>query len=94
MKIAEKTIATLARVITGDTRISPYRSGADLVRFFNEVGSNETYGSGFPSRWYYAEDKIRQLNDTTELAKVFELALDPRAYIDTGFYNRTGCSET
>ena len=85
MKIAEKTIATLARVITGDTRISPYRSGPDLVRFFNEVGSNETYGSGFPSRWVYAEDKIRQLNDTTELAKVFELALDPRAYIDTGF---------
>ncbi len=85
MKIAERTISAFARVITGDKGISPYRTGPDLVRFFNELGSNDIYASGFPTRWYYAEEKIRQLNDTEELAKVFQLALDPRVYIDTKF---------
>ena len=89
MKISERTISTLARVIAGDSGISPYRSGPELVRFFNELGSNDVYGSGFPSRWYYAEGKIRELNDTPKLAKVFESILDPRDYLDTKFVIET-----
>lgn len=85
MKISERTISTLARVITGDSGISPYRSGPELVRFFNELGANDVYGSGFPSRWYYAESKIRELNDTSILAKAMESVLDPRDYFDTKF---------
>jgi len=83
MRISEKTIGALARVVTGDSGFSPYRSGQELVKFFNELGSNDVYGPGFPSRWYYAEDKIRELNDTPIMARLFESVLDPRDYIGT-----------
>jgi len=48
MKISERTIKRLAEIITGDKSLSPYRSGAKLVGFFNEFGTNHTYGQGFP----------------------------------------------
>jgi len=82
LKISESTISFLAKTITGDNKLSFYRSGPELVHFFNEVGFNDVYGRSFPSRWVYAEDKIRELNDSKELYKVFELLLDPRKYIE------------
>jgi len=51
MKISERTIKRLGEIITGDKALSPYRSGPKLVSFFNDFGTNHTYGQGFPSRW-------------------------------------------
>ena len=56
MKISERTIKRLGEIITGDKALSPYRSGPKLVSFFNDFGTNHTYGDGFPSRWKFAED--------------------------------------
>lgn len=78
MKISERSISALAKIVTGDSQISPYRSGPVLVRLFNELGANDTYGQGFPSRWYYAEDKIRALNGTARLEALIRTVLDPR----------------
>ena len=85
MPISERTISALAKVITGDSDISPYRSGPKLVTFFNELGANDVYGGGFPSRWYYAEEKIRELNESGSAAKAIESALDPRDFVHTAF---------
>ncbi len=93
MKISERTISVLARIITGDSQISPYRTGPNLVQFFNELGSNDVYGSGFPTRWYYAEGKVRELNDTSMLPKVFVSVLDPRDYYNTDFSNSSVSEE-
>lgn len=82
MKISERTISFLAKTITGDNEISFYRSGPQLVEFFNELGFNDVYRQGFPSRWWYTEEKIRELNGTKNLLKLFELFLDPRNYIE------------
>ena len=41
MQISEKTISILAKIITGDDDISFYRSGPQLVNFFNEIGFEE-----------------------------------------------------
>jgi len=83
MKISEKSISGLARVITGDSGISPYRSGPQLVKFFNEFGFNDVYGSGFPSRWYFAEERLRGLNDKPAMRKVIEVAIDRRNFLGT-----------
>lgn len=80
-----RTISFLGKMITGDGGLAPYRSGPQLVRFFNEFGFNDVYGQGFPSRWYYAEEKIRAINGKKEMVSVFENLLDPRNYIDTKF---------
>ena len=85
MKISERTISALGNVLTGNSGISPYSSSPELVRFFNELGANDAYGQGFPSRWRYAEEKIRDLNGTTRLVEVFHSVLDPRNFLETQF---------
>lgn len=81
MKVSERTIQEIGQIVTGDNGISFYRSGPELVRFFNELGFDDTYGKGFPSRWYYAEENIRSINGTGTLVQLLELQLDPRQYI-------------
>jgi hypothetical protein len=81
MKISERTVKRLAEIITGDKGLSPYRSGPKLVAFFNELGMNHTYGQAFPSRWSFAEDCIRQFNDTPSMIKIIRSAVDPRDYM-------------
>jgi hypothetical protein len=82
LKISERTIKRLGEIITGDKGLSPYRSGPVLVSFFNEFGTNHTYGEGFPSRWRFAEECIRGFNDTPTLKKIIVTAFDPRDFMD------------
>src|SRR3990172_1246997 len=78
MKISERSVSALAKIVTGDSQISPYKSGPVLVRLFNELGANDVYGQGFPSRWFYAEEKIRSINSTERLPSLIRAILDPR----------------
>jgi len=82
MKISEQTISALGSIITGDGGCSPYRTGQKLVSFFNEFGSEDTYGSGFPSRRNYAEDKLREFNDTPAMKDIVVAAFDPRHFLE------------
>jgi len=91
MKLSERTISVLAKIITGDEDISPYRSGPKLVNFFNTLGSNDVYGQGFPSRWKYVEDKIREFNDTENIQNILCQALDPRDFMGTEFDEQKAC---
>ena len=81
MKLSEQTMSALGSVITGDGGRSPYRTGLQLVSFFNQFGSKDTYGSGFPSRWSYAEEKLREFNDTPTMKDILVSALDPRDFL-------------
>lgn len=88
MKISERSIKCLGEIITGDKGLSPYRSGPKLVSFFNEFGTNHTYGQGFPSRWSFAENCIREFNDTPTLKKIILAAVDPRDFMGTSVYDQ------
>ncbi len=85
LKISERTLKALGKIVTGDGGLSPYKSGSNLVSLFNELGLNDVYGQVFPSRWVFAEESIRQLNGKPELILLFEMIFDPREYIDTEF---------
>jgi len=65
---------------------SEYRSGPVLVDFFNEYGFNDTYGTGFPSRWMYTDEKLKQINGTPELDMCIKKSLSPINFI--GEYER------
>jgi hypothetical protein len=82
MKLSGRSIQALAKIITGDEGISPYRSGSKLVHLFNEFGANDHYGKGFPSRWQYAEDKRRAMNGTKALPALIRSVFDPRDSLD------------
>lgn len=83
MKVSEYTIDFLGNLIAGDMDGAPYRSGPQLVKFFNEFGGREVYpaGGGFPTRRIYAQDKLRELNGQAVLKQVISTALDPRAFL-------------
>jgi Abortive infection C-terminus len=88
MKISERTVKRVGEIITGDKGLSPYRSGPKLVAFFNELGTNHIYGQGFPSRWSFAEDCIRQFNDTPVMKKLILSAVDPRDFLGSTVYDK------
>jgi hypothetical protein len=48
MKISERTIKRLGEIITGNKHVSAYRSGLQLVRFFNEFGTIVTSLGSIP----------------------------------------------
>ncbi len=77
--ISERTIKRLGQHVTGDGGMTPYRSGPRLVALFNEHGCNDVYpsGGGFPSRWAYAEERLRQINGTEDLVSLIEKVFDP-----------------
>lgn len=57
-------IERLSKSFVGDDQENtsyPYRSGSNLVKFFNELGYDDVYGAGFPTRWRYAEERIKDL---------------------------------
>ena len=82
MEVSTRTIKAIGRIITGDEGISPRRSGPQLVDLFVEYGANDYYGAGFPSRWKYAEDKLKELNGTAALGAIVCQVLDPREFLD------------
>ena len=85
MKVSKQSISALGSVITGEANLSPYRSGPDLVAFFNQFCDvQDKYdGKGFPSRWMYAEEKLRELNNSRQFTDALLAAVDPRHFLDT-----------
>jgi hypothetical protein len=81
MTISRNTLAELVKIVTGDTKMSPYRSGPMLVRLFNEFGSNDFYAPGFPSRWKYAEEKLLPINGTPTLRRLVNTIFDATEWI-------------
>lgn len=81
--LAERTIQAIGKIVTGDGELSPYRTGPELVQLFNEHGANDIYGKGFPSRWQYAEEKLRNLNGTVAMGTILCHVLDPREFMDS-----------
>ncbi|MDF1697634.1 MAG: abortive infection family protein [Saprospiraceae bacterium] len=81
MKISENTIEHLKLVVTGDSGFTPYLSGPKLVKLFNRYGFNFIYEAGFPSRHIFAEDRLRDMNNSTELKSLIEEILDVRKFI-------------
>lgn len=73
MIINKKALEILCDLIIGDGT-ADYRGGRQLVEFFNELGFDDHYGQGFPSRRNYAIDRLTRINNTPELDKCIKMA--------------------
>lgn len=78
MIISSKTAEKLRDLINEETE---YRTGSKLVSFFNQCGSRDIYGRGFPSRREYTDGKIRALNGTPNLDKCIRNLFSPVNFI-------------
>jgi len=81
VKVSQKTLEFLRDIITGDKKLSPYKSGPELVKFFNSLGFNDVYGQGFPSRWYCTETKLQELNEHGRISEVINAYFNPINFI-------------
>ena len=81
MKTSLKTIDYLKGIITGDSKKTPYLSGSKLVSFFGNFGFDDEYGQGFPSRWFYCEQKLLDLNDQNRIEELIEYYYKPINFI-------------
>ena len=64
MRLSAKTLERLTEIVTGNSQVSPYRSGPQLIEFFRDFGEDDTYGTGFGSRAGYALAKLNKFNGT------------------------------
>lgn len=78
MILSKKTLEKLRDLINEETE---YRSGPKLVSFFNQLGFNDIYKQGFPSRWIYTDEKLTKLNGFPELDKCIKTLLSPANFI-------------
>lgn len=79
MNLNEKTLEKLRKLINEETE---YRSGPKLIDFFAEFGFDEKYGSGFPSRWIYTDEKLKKLNNTSDIDKCIRKVFNPINFIE------------
>jgi len=83
MKVSQKTIEFLIDMITGDGEFSEYKSGPKLVDFFNNnLGFDDEYGRGFPSRGEYVKQKLEELNEQGRIDEVLKSYLSPVNYVE------------
>lgn len=80
MILSPKSLECLREMINEKTT---YRSGPNLVKFFNQLGFNDQYafGGGFPSRWLYTDEKLQRLNGSPELDKCIKMVFSPSEFI-------------
>lgn len=87
-KLSERSVDALTQVICGDGLpegvSAPYRSGPDLIKFFNEFGEHDRYADGFGTRNVFAREKISKHNGTPTLVPIVENALDPLTFREHG----------
>ena len=81
MKVSHPTIEYLTGIITGDSNKSAYRSGPQLVNFFNSLGEQDTYEQGFPSRSNYTQSKLEKFNNTQRMKQAIEYCFYPLHFI-------------
>lgn len=80
MFLCAKSIEKLRIIINGDDTVD-YKSGPNLVRFFNKLGFDDCYRSGFPSRWIFTEQKLNEINGTNKLENCIKAIFAVNNYI-------------
>lgn len=78
MNLNGKTLEKLRLLINEEIE---YKSGPQLVEFFNSYNSDDIYANGFPSRWMYTDMKLGEMNNTPYLEKCIKDIFNPINFI-------------
>ncbi|WP_229007427.1 hypothetical protein [Methylophilus sp. Leaf408] len=78
MILCKKTLECLREMINEK---SEYRSGPKLVQFFNDLGFNDSYGQGFPSRWFFTDERLAKINGTPNIDQCIKNTFAPVNFI-------------
>ena len=78
MILQPKSLEKLRKLINEETE---YRTGPNLVKFFNDLGFKDSYEQGFPSRWVYTDSRLSLINGSPELDKCFKKLFAPINFV-------------
>lgn len=87
MQVSEFSIIALSEIITGDSDLTPYLSGPNLVKIFNKLGFRDVYSfqdGGLPeklSRNKYVIKRMQEINGSKQFKELIELIVDGRRFI-------------
>lgn len=79
--ISDNTIRKISEIFIGDSEENyyEYKSGPKIIDFFNEYfGFEDVYYRGFPSRWLYTQEKIKELLNNNKFDEFINLILEKR----------------
>jgi hypothetical protein len=77
MRLNKKTLEKLRQLLNEETE---YRSGPQLVQFFNELGFSDTYPFNV-SRWLYTDTNLEKINGKPELDQCIKNLFNPINFI-------------
>ena len=77
-----KTLEVLRDIINGDEVQDGYRTGSALVKFFNRLGFNNSYDTGFPSRKDYTDEMLNRINGTPQMDECIKNVFAVNEYIE------------
>lgn len=86
MKLTDLTIDSIKEFISGDNNLTPYLSGPNILKLFNQVGFKDIYkrdDGGMPkglSRTAYVLEKLFEINGQKEIIQLLEIVFDPRHF--------------
>jgi phosphatidylserine/phosphatidylglycerophosphate/cardiolipin synthase-like enzyme len=82
LKVTELTLNAIRPYITGDGAPTPYKSGPELIKFFNAFGLSDEYSrDGLPNSWSrneYTYERLKEVNGTPEFQRLIEAIPDSR----------------
>lgn len=99
MKLSDLSIEILKDYIIGDNGYTPYLTGPEIIKLFNQVGIRDTYNRdkknnlplGLPSgisRSQYAEKILKELNGRSKLRVILNTIADSRHFAKDERLNR------
>ncbi|MDQ0340576.1 hypothetical protein J2S00_003400 [Caldalkalibacillus uzonensis] len=94
--VSDEALRFISEVFIGDRGdCYSYKTGGELVKFFNQnFGFEDIYQSGFPSRWWYVLDKLKELNERGQINDFFTLILSKRYLMKDKKINEIEALET
>lgn len=74
MRISGKSLEALLDIIMGDSGMPSYRTGPQLVDFFDNRAEWEPFGHGFPARDVYVRERLHLFNGEPGMKQIIEKA--------------------
>lgn len=98
--LSDEVLKQISKIFVGDISINidgvtynySYKTGAQLVDFFNNnYGSSDVYKAGFPTRWHYVFESLCTLQTDGKIEKFFSQILNENYLVRDMNLNKVQC---
>jgi len=81
IKLSNLSLECLVEIVADNDSTKRYLSARELIKFFNQFGYRDEYGSDILARKKYAYERLNDLNNKGRIREVLEKFFLPQSYI-------------